>query len=65
MMVWWVGGGEKRTDEDRDEREKVRRSDSVSNSPGVLCTGYDPHRPLSISHHHFLCQSCDSSICVP
>lgn len=59
-MVCWG-----RWKEDWWKRERGRRSDSVSNSPAVFCTGYDPHRPLSISHHHFLCQSCATSICVP
>lgn len=47
------------------KEKRERRSDSVSNSPAVLCTGYDPHRPLSINHHHFRCQDCATSICVP
>lgn len=55
---WRVGGGRWMEDWWR-----WRYSDERENSPAVLCTGYDPHFPLPINHHHFLCYSCATSIC--
>lgn len=54
-------GGEWRTDRDR-RRDEIEGEAVKWFSPAVLCEAYDPHLPLSISHNHFLCQSCAISI---
>lgn len=62
MVGWgrWIGDWWRQ----EEIKERERQSNSVSNSPAVLCTGYDPHRPLYQSVIISCARVCHQHLCA-